>query len=98
MGQLSVGSTNRVVAGLLLGGLAAGLALQALGSAPIAQATCGSINGMSLGQGCTSGAGDIVFAFGAGATASATGSDREFVFAFGNGAVAKADDGRAVAL
>ena len=73
---LSIVNSPRKIAGALVAGaMTSGLFASAgLGLAPTANATCGSIFGLSIGTGCTSTLFSAAFAIGDGAVAHADGS------------------------
>src|SRR6478735_5458969 len=75
MSTLSVVNSSRKIAGAVVAGaMASGLFASAgLGAAPTANATCGSIFGLSIGSGCSSTLLSASFAIGDGAQAHATG-------------------------
>ena len=63
----------RLTGGVLLSAVAFGLAATALGTAGSANASCASLNGHSIGHGCTSTAGSASVALGRGARADSSG-------------------------
>ena len=69
-----VNSPRKITGALVAGAMASGLFASAgLGSAPTANASCGSIFGISIGTGCTSTLFSASFAIGDGAEAHAEG-------------------------
>ena len=63
----------RLTGGVLLSAVAFGLAATALGTAGSANASCASLNGQSIGHGCTSDTGGASVALGRGARADSSG-------------------------
>src|SRR3954447_20094022 len=93
-----VNSPRKIAGAVVAGAMASGLFASAgLGVAPTANATCGSIFGLSIGTGCTSTLFSASFAIGAGAVATATGP-LSLGFSIGDGAVADAGGALSLAL